>query len=69
LNQVGKHHEVTYPKSTDFLVEGKYYFEVGGKSKKRKQLPSLVENAFVVSDEIEIGIGNRIPLWLFGYLE
>jgi predicted AAA+ superfamily ATPase len=69
LNQVGKHHEVTYPKSTDFLVEGIYYFEVGGKSKKRKQLLSHVENAFVVSDDIEIGIGNRIPLWLFGYLE
>ena len=69
LNQVGKHHQVTYPKTSDFLVEGKYYFEVGGKSKKRKQLPALVERVYVVSDDIEIGIGNRIPLWLFGYLE
>lgn len=69
LNQVGKDYAVTYPKTTDFLVEGKYYFEVGGKSKKRKQLPALVEHAYLVSDDIEIGIGNRIPLWLFGYLE
>jgi hypothetical protein len=69
LNQVGKHHQVTYPKTSDFLVEGKYYFEVGGKSKKRKQLPALVEHVYVVSGDIEIGIGNRIPLWLFGYLE
>jgi predicted AAA+ superfamily ATPase len=69
LNQVGKSHEVTYPKTTDFLVEGKYYFEVGGRSKKRKQLSSHAENAYVVSDDIDIGSGNRIPLWLFGYLE
>ena len=30
---------------------------------------SIVEHVYVVSDDIEIGIGNRIPLWLFGYLE
>jgi len=27
-----------------------------------------VENSFVAADEIEVGFGNKIPLWLFGFL-
>ena len=26
------------------------------------------KNSFVVSDDMEIGHGNKIPLWLFGLL-
>ena len=25
-------------------------------------------NSFVVTDDIEIGSGSKIPLWLFGFL-
>ena len=25
-------------------------------------------NSFVVNDDIEVGVGNKIPLWLFGFL-
>ena len=25
-------------------------------------------DSFVVNDGIELGIGNKIPLWLFGFL-
>jgi hypothetical protein len=25
-------------------------------------------NSFVAADDIEIGFGNKIPLWLFGFL-
>ena len=51
----------------DFLVDAKYTIEVGGKNKKYKQIKDL-ENSFVVSDGIEIGSANKIPLWLFGFL-
>lgn len=52
---------------SDFLVDGRYTFEVGGKKKKQNQLQG-VENGYVVKDDIETGYGNIIPLWLFGML-
>jgi predicted AAA+ superfamily ATPase len=60
-------YELSIPPKGDFWVNNKYTFEVGGKNKKFKQIQDL-ENSFVVSDEIEIGSGNKIPLWLFGFL-
>jgi len=60
-------HNLTYPKKGDFLVDGKYLFEIGGKNKSFKQIKDL-PNSFVVADDIEIGFKNRIPLWLFGFL-
>lgn len=51
----------------DFLIDGKYTFEVGGKKKKQRQLQNI-ENGFVVKDDIETGYGNIIPLWMFGML-
>jgi predicted AAA+ superfamily ATPase len=41
--------------------------EVGGKNKSYKQIKDI-KNSFVVSDDIEIGSGNKIPLWLCGFL-
>ncbi len=52
---------------SDFLLGGKYTFEVGGKKKKQRQLRD-VENGYVVKDDIETGYGNIIPLWMFGML-
>jgi hypothetical protein len=40
---------------------------VGGKNKSYKQIKDL-PNSYIVSDNIEIGSGNKIPLWLFGFL-
>ena len=51
----------------DFLVNNKFTFEIGGKNKSFNQIKDL-ENSYVVSDDIEIGFKNRIPLWLFGFL-
>ena len=51
----------------DFYLEDKYFFEIDGKNKSFKQIKDI-ENSFVVSDDIEIGFGNKIPLWLFGFL-
>ena len=61
------HHELSIPKKGDFLVDEAYLFEVGGKNKSFKQIKDI-PNSFVVADEIEIGFGNKIPLWLFGFL-
>jgi len=54
-------------KEGDFLIDGKYTVEVGGKSKSFEQVKN-VENAFIAADDIEIGFGNKIPLWLFGFM-
>jgi len=68
LSQVGNSGAiVTYPKEGDFLVNGKYLFEVGGKKKSQKQIKAH-DDAFVVADDLEHGFGNKIPLWLFGFL-
>jgi predicted AAA+ superfamily ATPase len=42
-------------------------FEVGGKSKTRRQIKGL-DNAYVVKDDIEYGYANILPLWAFGLL-
>jgi len=58
---------VSIPSQGDFLVEGMYLFEVGGKSKGKSQIKGA-DSAFVVQDDTEVGFGNVIPLWLFGFL-
>jgi predicted AAA+ superfamily ATPase len=58
---------VRIPSRGDFLVEGKYLFEIGGRTKGKSQVKDA-DNGFVVRDEIEVGFGNVIPLWLFGFL-
>ncbi len=66
-NQVGNVHKITASKIADFLVEEEYIFEVGGKSKSRKQLKQQTD-AYVAADNIEFGNEKQIPLWLFGFL-
>ena len=51
----------------DFLVDEQYIFEIGGKNKSFKHIKDI-SNSYVVADDIEIGFGNKIPLWLFGFL-
>ncbi|WP_041963278.1 ATP-binding protein [Sulfurospirillum cavolei] len=54
-------------KSGDFYCEEKYTFEVGGKKKGFSQIKDTPDS-YVVSDDLEVGIGHKIPLWLFGFL-
>jgi hypothetical protein len=58
---------INYSDKGDFLVDEKYIFEIGGKNKSFEQIKDI-QNSFVVADDIEIGFGNKIPLWLFGFL-
>ncbi|MFN8267547.1 MAG: AAA family ATPase [Chitinophagales bacterium] len=67
FNQLQQSHKVTYTEQTDFCIDGKYYFEIGGKNKTSKQIKDL-KNAFLALDGITFGLRNEIPLWLFGFL-
>jgi len=51
----------------DFIIDERYTIEVGGKNKSFKQIKDIKES-FVVADDIEVGSGSKIPLWLFGFL-
>ena len=51
----------------DFYLEERYTLEVGGKNKGFKQIKD-VPDSYVVADDIEVGFGAKIPLWLFGFL-
>ncbi len=66
-NQISENHIVSYPDKGDFLVDDKVLFEIGGKNKTVKQIAGI-ENAYIVSDDIELGYENKIPIWLFGFL-
>ena len=67
LNTLTQRHDVVHTKIGDFLVEDMFIFEIGGKNKSFKQIKEL-DNAYVAADGIDIGFGNKIPLWLFGFL-
>lgn len=68
MNQlVNAHHTVTLPKTGDFLVDDIYTLEVGGRDKTATQLKNT-SNCLVVADDIETGLLNKVPLWLFGFL-
>lgn len=51
----------------DFYCQEKYTFEIGGKNKGFNQIKGKY-SSYVVSDDLEVGIGNKIALWLFGFL-
>ena len=58
---------VQMPPKGDFLVNGKYLFEVGGEGKTFEQIADI-PNSYLAVDGIETGYGARIPLWMFGLL-
>ncbi len=57
---------IFYSKAGDFKI-GDWIFEVGGKSKNKKQIKEE-KNAFLLADDILVGSKNTIPLYLFGFL-
>jgi len=67
LNQVKQVAKKTLPRKGDFLLDGKYLFEVGGKSKTFNQIKDI-PNSYLAVDDTETGYMNRIPLWMFGML-
>ncbi|MBR0177405.1 MAG: AAA family ATPase [Bacteroidales bacterium] len=64
FNQMRVNHQVTSSPISDFEIQGKT-FEVGGKSKGKRQITDAAEG-YIVKDDIEYGYGNVIPIWAFG---
>ena len=60
-------HTIQYAKQGDLQVDSHYLFEVGGKNKGYSQIADLPDS-YVVADDIEIGYGHKIPLWIFGLI-
>ena len=67
ISQLISFYSIYYVNKGDFLVDETYTFEIGGAKKSFNQIKD-VENSFVVADDIEVGFGAKIPLWIFGFL-
>jgi hypothetical protein len=57
---------VTLSEAGDFYTQ-LTHIEVGERNKSGKQV-NQEANYLIAADDIETGYGNRIPLWLFGFL-
>jgi predicted AAA+ superfamily ATPase len=64
LNQMSLEHVVYSHSAGDFQIED-FVFEVGGRTKTKKQIANE-SNAYLVKDDIEYGYMNTLPLWHFG---
>ena len=60
-------HGVEFPEQGDFIIDRKWLFEIGGHGKGFSQIKDLPDS-YVVNDGVELGIGRKIPLWLFGLM-
>ena len=68
INQLSPKYVVEYSKrSADFTIDHLYTIEVGGRSKDGKQIAD-VPNSYIAAADEEFVLGNKIPLWLFGFL-
>jgi predicted AAA+ superfamily ATPase len=63
-NQVRQVASLHYSTEADFVVNEVHLFEIGGPSKAAPKN----KNIYLVRDGIDHGVGNVIPLWLFGFL-
>ncbi len=66
-NQLKESHVITTSRQGDFVVNGKYIFEIGGENKGFRQIKDL-DHSFVVQDTDSTEDNHKIPLWLFGFL-
>lgn len=67
FNQMSAVATVTSFKKGDFKVQDKFLFEIGGKDKDFSQIADMADS-YVAADDITIGSGNKIPIWLFGLM-
>ncbi|MCP4750617.1 MAG: ATP-binding protein [Proteobacteria bacterium] len=67
LKTLSTEYSVLSDKTTDFVVDDQFRFEVGWKNKDFGQIESS-RNSYLALDDIESAAGRKIPLWLFGFL-
>lgn len=65
LNQMNKENTLeSNGKTGEFIVNGELVFKIG----IQKRLTAGQNNTYLAIDMEEVGEGNKIPLWLFGFL-
>jgi predicted AAA+ superfamily ATPase len=67
VNQLGSATDLQLSPDVDFLDGTGAHIEVGGPSKDGSQLPAGMKG-YLLADDTEVGSGNRIPLYLAGFL-
>ena len=67
VNQVSSRHKVCLHEKGDFIIDDQWIMEIGGKNKNDYQIRDE-QNAYLILDDIKIGFGKKIPLYLFGFL-
>ena len=61
-------HNVEYGKAQgDFLVDSKYTFEIGGRSKDFSQIAGI-KDSYIFADDWDMPDGAKLPLWMLGFL-
>ncbi len=65
LNQLNYENKVeSNGKKGEFLVNNELTFKIGNS----KRITANSSNVFIAADMEEVGLDNKIPLWLFGFL-
>ena len=60
-------YELFYSKMGDYRTK-KVIFEIGGKSKTKKQIQKSTEPAFLVKDQILHPLKGELPFFLLGFV-
>jgi predicted AAA+ superfamily ATPase len=67
VSQLSCPHQVHYHDKGDFLVDDRWVFEIRSAGKTLKQRANHPDG-YVAVDDVVIGDGKQVPLWLFGML-
>ncbi|WP_020394609.1 ATP-binding protein [Thiolinea disciformis] len=67
VSQLSYQHQVHYHDQGDFSVDDDWIFEIGGANKSLKQLKGQAQS-YAILDDVVVGDGRRVPLWMFGML-
>ena len=59
--------ELTAPTSGDFCLDEELVFEIGGRSKSKRQIKAF-KKGYVFADDILSTERDKLPLWLLGFL-
>ncbi len=66
-NQLTSMHKIALHHKRDFLIDEKWIMEIGGSGKTKRQIKGE-KDGFLILDNMKMGFGNKIPLYLFGFL-